>query len=94
MAKKAKKRKRARKPRTTSGLNHYWTLKVAYDGLIVGAWSPDQDLCGTISDKSDIKLKKLGGQIYVHSSDGITFNKCDEHGTCVWKKISGQWKCV
>jgi hypothetical protein len=95
MAKKAKKKKRARKTRGPSARqNHYFYIKCNKNGLIVGAWSPDEDLCGTVRDYRDIVLRNNAKGVYIDNIDGIRFDKCDEHAPCVWRKVNNQWKCV
>jgi hypothetical protein len=87
MAKKAaKKRKKAK-----TG-NHYFYIKCNRDGLIVGAWSPDEDLLkATVQKKSDIKLKNTADGVAI---DKITFQPEDDFGSCVWRKIGSAWKCI
>lgn len=93
MAKKAKaKAKAAKAPLAPSGKKGpYFYIRCDIDGVIIGATSPDEDLDGTIKNPGDFKLKKIGGVVLV---DEITFQKEDEFGPCVWKKVGSSWVCV
>jgi hypothetical protein len=89
MARKAAKKK---KPRNKAlGKTVYFSIQCDQNGVIVGAASPDQDLCGFVANISDIKLKKINGRVAVSS---IKFQQCEDFGPCTWKKVGNRWVCI